>query len=71
MDNVEWLEQRVCAVCGKVFWPPDPGSWVYKREKWNTKKFKYRTIYFCSWGCLRKYERGYEIRPDYSPIEHS
>ena len=69
MDLTEWLEQRTCAICGKVFYPPDPGAWVFKREL--ERNHRHKVIYFCSWGCLRKYERGYEIRPDYSAVEHS
>lgn len=68
MDKIEWFESRVCAICGKVFYPPDPGEWVYKLE--YERKHKHKVIYFCSWGCLRKHERGHEIRPDYHPIEH-
>ena len=63
---MDWLDERTCAICGKPFYPPVLGEWAYK---------KYRSpggsaiFYFCSWGCLRKYENGAEIRPNYQVIE--
>ena len=64
----EWLEEKQCAICGKLFYPPDKTCWAYKREK--EIRQRHLTLYFCSWGCLRKYERGIEIRPDYSAKEY-
>ena len=63
---MDWLDERKCAICGKPFDPPVLGEWAYK---------KYRSpggsaiFHFCSWGCLRKYENGAEIRPNYQVIE--
>jgi hypothetical protein len=44
---------RICPVCQKEFVAYD--DWVYKCQ------FKAKTqymIWFCSWGCYRKYEKG-------------
>ena len=43
---------RICPVCMKEFFIPDIEQWAYKH--WETNKKKKR-IYFCSWGCMRKY----------------
>ena len=47
---------RACPICGKVFATPDPEAWVYKRLRHHP----YRTIWLCSWKCLRKEEAIYE-----------
>lgn len=39
-----------CPICGKTFLRAGT-DWVYKRP---TNK---GSIYFCSWGCTRKYEK--------------
>lgn len=40
-----------CAVCGKLFYMPDPGRWAYRR---NGKRLKL----FCSYHCMRTYDNG-------------
>ena len=45
--------EKNCAVCGAEFLPT-PG-WVYKNER--------RALWFCSYGCKRKYERTPLMRP--------
>ena len=45
-----------CPVCKKVFLRKDL-DWAYQRSNSaGTKK------YFCSWGCMRKYEEKYPKR---------
>lgn len=39
-----------CPICGKVFLRPD-ADWIYRR--WTGNKM----LYFCSWGCLRRFEK--------------
>ena len=46
-----------CGVCGKDFFIPVVGYWVYKRE--NHLKDG-NEIYFCGWNCMRKFEKEYE-----------
>ena len=41
-----------CPVCGRLFWCDWPNKWVYKRG----------TVFLCSWGCLRKYDKGKEAK---------
>ena len=54
-----------CHTCGKVCVPPLKTMWAYRREplKAERKPGEY-TVYFCSWGCLRKYDRAREKRPE-------
>ena len=49
---------RICPVCMREFCTPDPETWAYKT--WSMENKRVRT-YFCSWGCLRKYENGATI----------
>lgn len=44
-----------CPMCGKIFLRPDI-DWGYKR--WTENK----AIYFCSWTCLRKFEKKHPKR---------
>ena len=43
------LSPRFCQMCGKEFYPPS-ADWAYKEGKMKVK-------YFCSWGCLRQWEK--------------
>lgn len=43
--------ERICPVCGKIFYCSEPGEWAYKVG--NKTKEKQA----CSWGCVMKYER--------------
>ena len=45
---------KVCQVCGKEFDVLWPELWRYKRGLGTN------TSYFCSWGCLRKYDKERE-----------
>ena len=42
---------KTCRICGKRFDVLYPDIWAYRRG--NTQQWKY----FCSWGCLRKYDK--------------
>lgn len=41
---------RKCPICGKLFWPPDLDTYVFKRTQQRS------IVYYCSWHCLREYE---------------
>ena len=41
--------ERKCPVCGKVFILVDD-EWAYKRIQGH------KAMYFCSWGCMGKYD---------------
>jgi len=45
---------RICPVCMKEFCTPDPEIWAFKRMDHKGRA----QVYFCSWGCMRKYENG-------------
>lgn len=49
-DKDLYGRERRCPICKKVFILVDDG-WVYKRIRDQKAK------YFCSWGCLCRYEQ--------------
>ena len=50
--GLDWLDMKLCPVCGKKFPILYPQIWVYKKQTtWNRYK------YFCSWTCLRADEK--------------
>ena len=51
MTNISY-QDRKCPMCGKEFFVRDANDWVYKRN----------SQYFCSWHCLRNYEKGSKTR---------
>lgn len=51
------LREKKCDCCGKTFFLT-PDIWVYKKEFAINHKRPMK--YFCSWGCLRKYEKARE-----------
>lgn len=50
------LDEHKCPVCDKVFLITDVSQWVYKRIDGSSPK------YFCSWTCMRKYDKKMEIK---------
>ena len=50
-----------CGVCNKDIFIPVVKMWTYKRYDEHTDG---RLKYFCSWGCLRKFEKEYEKETD-------
>lgn len=49
---------HVCPTCGKTFWVMHPTEWVYKR--YRRRKDDVTTMFFCSWSCLRKFDKSRE-----------
>lgn len=47
----KYFKPRQCSVCERMFIVPDPSAWAYKRKPGST------TLYFCSWTCLRKWDK--------------
>ena len=43
-----------CGNCCKEIYLTNSRAWIYKREEKN------ETVYFCSWSCLRAYDRMIE-----------
>lgn len=55
MANVEgfWLREHTCPICGKIFYPTT--MWAY--TAYPSADESHQKLFFCSWGCLRKYEQ--------------
>lgn len=47
------LLETECAECRKIFERPTKREWGYKRGS----SHKGTCLFFCSWSCLRKYDR--------------
>ena len=54
-----YFDEKTCHCCHKEFVVPDTGSWIYKRREYKGKKGKdgQNLRYFCSWACLRAWEK--------------
>jgi len=46
-----------CEQCGKMFIKGLVVDWAYKKVIWRNGD---RTLWFCSWGCMRKYEKEHK-----------
>lgn len=46
-----------CPICGKRFYISAADNWVYKK---NPRKGHDKTILFCTWTCMRTWERSKE-----------
>lgn len=55
-------ELRTCPICGKEFNVMDFDAWVYKRtlNHGTGPATKSRNYIFCSWKCLREYDKQHE-----------
>lgn len=56
--------EGTCVLCGKGFFTLDRTKWVYKKVRKVPKELlgknkSMKTLYFCSWGCMRKFEKMY------------
>ena len=61
MDKVGvCMESRICDcdMCGKRFFVPIVGMYVYKRPGYWRDEC--RELYFCGWNCMRKYDAEVE-----------
>ena len=54
MGNRAEEREKACKCCGKQFDTPT-GEWAYKKYKGQG------WIWFCSWKCMRQWERVHEI----------
>lgn len=50
-----------CHICGKVFYTYDADDWVYQRTVY-TKSRRNQRLWFCSWGCMRKWDAEHPKR---------
>ena len=53
-ESMIYDSTRICPVCQKEFVVYDE-SWAFTG---HLDTNKHRKVWFCSWGCMRKYERG-------------
>lgn len=52
-----------CAVCGKHVERLYMDEWIYKKFVYGHKKDEWaKTLYFCGWNCMRKYEKEQEVK---------
>jgi YHS domain-containing protein len=52
MKNInDGLKERICPICGKRFYVHEVASHIYKKQEQG------KTQIFCSWGCMRTYEK--------------
>ena len=56
MNDEIFDSTRICPVCGREFYTPDPETWVYKKSRGNKSR-----IYFCRYSCKKAYEQGSEL----------
>lgn len=50
--------RKSCVVCGKQFTVWVDGDWAYRKYQGTGKKQK--RLYFCTWSCLRAWEKENE-----------
>ena len=55
---------KKCGCCGKEFICHDPKTWAFKKYRINNRGAS-KLIYFCTWGCLRKWEK--ELKNEQMP----
>lgn len=57
-DSNNYSRMAKCAECGKEFFIPCVSYWTYRKPAWRATHEK--TVYFCGWNCMRKWEREQE-----------
>ena len=55
--------ERYCAICGKLIITRNLQSYVYKRRDYRADSETCgKTLFFCSNGCMNKFEKVYPAR---------
>lgn len=63
MSGWFWVPTCKCYQCGKEFQIEDRNTWVYRRYAPKaTRNGGGQNRYFCSWGCMRQYDREF-VKP--------
>ena len=65
MTELDFLEARKCAVCGKDFAVLYPHLWRYKEPCGGKGHYRY----FCSWKCLRANEKNQKEKTDMEKLK--
>lgn len=47
---------KKCAICGKDIFVPVADLWQYKRMKYGKGTRPDKRVWFCSYGCTRKWD---------------
>lgn len=63
MNETLGLYPRTCKTCGKKFESKKEYAWKCRQETYSTK-----THYFCSYGCMREYEKKVEKKVEQKRI---
>lgn len=58
----DWTVPFHCTQCGKEIYATYKKNWAYKKTLYNVdhKKGKNRVYMFCSWHCMREYEKTHK-----------
>ena len=57
---MDFVEPCKCYRCGKEFYPEIKENWAYQRYAYKGERVGQETRrFFCSWGCMRAYDREY------------
>lgn len=51
--------RKTCPVCGREFSVDLPAEWAYQKTIARRSRSSV-VLYFCSWGCMRKWEKEKE-----------
>lgn len=64
MAYVGDLNEKICPICGKRFYPQDSGEWVYKRRRRDKRDHVLASYdYLCSWSCYKKHNMLFPEKP--------
>lgn len=55
----DWSVPCTCDQCGRIFYPAEKQTWVYKKNGLIRGNKKESDRLFCSWKCLRAFEKTY------------
>lgn len=54
-----YIQSFTCECCGKKVETLFLEEWAYKIRQKKSKGVKDQALYFCSWKCLRKWEKDH------------
>ena len=65
MKDWDWPVSMTCDLCGKPMYVPIKNEWAYKAPTplRMRKPGMAEVQYFCSWSCLRKFQKKVEQLP--------
>ena len=54
-EDKGYLNEQICATCGKTFYPQFQNLWTYRDKK--------KGLWWCSYGCMRKKRKKQKTKP--------